>query len=391
MDGDVHPPGLRRTESELVPSEKQGAAADPDSDGQPPDDQADIMPMIPMQQHLAPNCAVFTNPFVIRGTMAFLRGLIFAFAVAACANGADLRVVHGWPKLPEGEVLGQVAGIGCDSRGAVFVFHRGNRPWLEDPAKAGPIAEAAVWVFDARTGRLVDRWGAGTFLLPHGLFVDHRDHVWLTDVGLHQVFEYGRDGTLLRAWGVRGTGGNDETHFNKPTDVAVSPDGSFYVSDGYVNSRVVKFSAEGKFQLQWGTQGKGPGQFDVPHAITLDRSGRVYVADRENDRIQVFSAEGRFLAQWKDPAMGRPYGVRIGKDQRLYVADGGEQPSAPPNRSGLAVLTLEGKVLAKFGRWGNYDGQFMMAHDVALSTGGDIYVGDIGGRRIQKFRWTNGR
>jgi len=113
-DGDVHPPGLRRTESELVPSEKQGAAADPDSDGQPPDDQADIMPMIPMQQHLAPNCAVFTNPFVIRGTVTFLRGLIFAFAVAACANGADLRVVHGWPKLPEGEVLGQVAGIGCD-------------------------------------------------------------------------------------------------------------------------------------------------------------------------------------------------------------------------------------------------------------------------------------
>lgn len=328
---------------------------------------------------------------IISNTMRFLRPFLFAFAVAACARGADLQVVHGWPQLPAGEILGQVAGIGCDSRGEVFVFHRGSRPWLEDPAKAGPIAEAAVWVFDGRTGRLVDKWGTNTFLLPHGLFVDHRDHVWLTDVGRHQVFEYNRDGTLRRAWGVSGVGGNDEAHFNKPTDVAVLADGSFYVSDGYVNSRVVKFSAEGRFQFQWGTKGTEPGQFVVPHGITVDQSGRVYVADRENDRIQVFTAEGRFLAQWKDPAMGRPYGVRIGKDGRLYVADGGEQPSAPPNRSGLAVLTLEGKVVATFGRWGNYDGQFMMAHDIALSPGGDIYVGDIHGQRIQKLQRTNAR
>lgn len=307
------------------------------------------------------------------------------------ARGAELQVIHGWPQLPEGDIIGQVAGIGCDSRGDVWVFHRGSRAWIADPSKVGPIAEAAVYCFEGKSGKLRTKWGANTFLLPHGLFVDHRDHVWLTDVGRHQIFEYDRDGTLLRAWGVSGVGGNDQGHFNKPTDVAVLPDGSFYVSDGYVNSRVVKFSADGKFQFQWGTMGNGPGEFIVPHGITVDATGKVYVADRQNDRVQVFTAAGEFLTQWKSPSMGRPYGVRIGKDGMLYVADGGEQPKSPPNRSGLAVLNLEGKVVATFGRWGNQDGQFMMAHDIALSRDGDIYVGDINGQRVQKLRWSNAR
>jgi DNA-binding beta-propeller fold protein YncE len=140
-----------------------------------------------------------------------------------------------------------------------------------------------------------------------------------------------------------------------------------------------------------GRKRPGPGQLVIPHGITVDRSGKVYVADRQNDRVQVFTAEGKFVTQWKDRAMGRPYGVRIGKDGFLYVADGGEQPKMPPNRSGLAVLNLEGKIVATFGRWGNYDGQFMMAHDIALSADGDVYVGDIDGQRVQKMRWSGAR
>lgn len=323
--------------------------------------------------------------------LAVVVSFVTAWLVPAGAEGAELQLVPGWPQLPQGEVIGQVAGIGCDSRGDVWVFHRGSRASVADPVKAEPIAEPTVYRFDAKTGQLRAKWGATTFLVPHGLFVDQRDHVWLTDVGRHQVFEYDPDGKLLRSWGVSTVGGSDEGHFNKPTDVAVLADGSFYVSDGYVNSRVVKFSAAGQFQFQWGTKGTGPGEFMIPHGITVDPSGKVYVADRQNDRIQVFTADGKFLAQWKNPAIGRPYGVRIGKDGLLYVADGGEQPASPPNRSGLAVLNLDGKVVAKVGRWGNYDGQFMMAHDIALSADGDIYVGDVTGQRVQKFRWTGAR
>jgi peptidylamidoglycolate lyase len=154
----------------------------------------------------------------------------------------------------------------------------------------------------------------------------------------------------LRSWGVNKIGGNDSSHFNKPTDVAVLSDGSFYVSDGYVNSRVAKFSADGKYQFEWGRKGVGPGEFNTPHGITVDTAGRVYVADRENDRIQVFTPEGKFITQWKNPALGRPYGVRIGRDGLLYVADGGEQPKSPPERSKITVLNLQGEVVATFGR-----------------------------------------
>jgi peptidylamidoglycolate lyase len=165
------------------------------------------------------------------------------------------------------------------------------------------------------------------------------------------------------------------------------------VSDGYVNSRVVKFSADGKYAFEWGRKGTGEGEFVVPHGIAVDAAGKVYVADRENDRIQVFTPDGKFLRQWKSPAFGRPYGVRVGSDGLLYIADGGEQPTAPPHRSKISVLTLEGNLVATFGRWGNFDGQFQMAHDLAVTRDGSIYVGDIDGQRVQKLRWrqTGGR
>jgi peptidylamidoglycolate lyase len=302
-------------------------------------------------------------------------------------SAAQLDVVHGWLQLPDGETLGQVSGVGVNAQGDVFVFHRGSRPWMADPAQAGPIREPAVWRIDGTTGVVKARWGANTFLLPHGMFVDPRGHVWLTDVGRHQVFKYTEDGTLLRTWGEDRVGGGDRVHFNKPTDVAVLADGSFYVSDGYVNSRVVKFSADGKYAFEWGRKGTGEGEFVVPHGIAVDAAGKVYVADRENDRIQVFTPDGKFLRQWKNPAFGRPYGVRVGSDGLLYIADGGEQPTAPPHRSKISVLTLEGNLVATFGRWGNFDGQFQMAHDLAVTSDGSIYVGDIDGQRVQELRW----
>jgi peptidylamidoglycolate lyase len=296
------------------------------------------------------------------------------------------QVVHGWPQLPEGRVLGAVSGVGIDSLGKVFVFHRNELTWPpSDELSTTPIAGPTVTVFDADTGQVLAEWGQSIFAMPHGLSVDHDDNVWLTDVALHQVYKFTRDGQLLLTLGERGVSGNDAMHFNRPTDVAVAADGTVFISDGYRNTRVMVFSPKGEFVSQWGTKGNGSGEFNTPHGLALDSAGRIYVADRQNDRVQVFDESGHFLEQWRDPEIGRPYGLSIAPNNTALVADGGAQPESPPDRSGVAVLKLDGTVIERFGRWGNYDGQFRMAHDVAIAPNGAVYVGDITGARVQKF------
>ncbi len=221
--------------------------------------------------------------------------------------------------------------------------------------------------------------------MPHGLTIDSQDNVWLTDVALQQVFKFSPDGRLLMTIGERGIAGSDEAHFNRPTDIAVLPDGSFYVSDGYRNTRVAKFTAAGRFLFQWGKPGTGPGEFNTPHAIALDKAGRVYVADRQNDRVQVFDGNGNFITQWKGAGIGRPYSLALFQDGGAVIADGGEQPTTGPDRSGAAIVNKDGRMVERLGRYGNYDGQFRMAHDVAVDSNGDFYVVDIAGQRVQKF------
>ena len=148
----------------------------------------------------------------------------------------------------------------------------------------------------------------------HGLAVDSKDNVWVTDTGHHQVFKVSHNGELLMTVGTKGVPGLDGTHLNRPTDVVVAPTGEFYVSDGYGNSRVAKFSADGKFLFDWGSKGTEAGEFDLPHGIALDAKGRVYVADRTNNRIQVFKPDGTFLHQWQSEELGRPWGLTVGRD-----------------------------------------------------------------------------
>ena len=297
-------------------------------------------------------------------------------------SDTDYHVVHGWPILPDGLMLGQATGVGIDSHDNVFVFHRAERRWSE-PFPKDPIKYSTIACFDGETGRQIASWGENMFIMPHGLTIDDEDNVWLTDVGRHQVFKFSHDGQLLLTLGEREVSGTDESHFNLPTDVAVLPDGSFYVSDGYDNTRVLKFSAAGKFLFQWGTPGSEPGEFDLPHGIAVDRNGRVFVADRGNSRIQIFNPTGAFLAEWKSSQLGRPYAVAVGIDNSVYVVDGGDQTI--PFRSKAMKLNAKGDVLTQFGRWGNYDGQFLLAHDVAVDRGENIYVVDAWGQRVQKF------
>jgi peptidylamidoglycolate lyase len=313
-------------------------------------------------------------------------GMLASARTGASHPGIRYQVVHEWPVLPEGRDLGAVSGVGVDSHDNVIVFHRNERSWpSSNKLLTAPIALPTVTIFDGRSGHVLTEWGANQFAMPHGLTIDSQDNVWLTDVALQQVYKFSHDGHLLMTLGERGVAGDDPAHFNRVTDVAVAPDGGFFVSDGYRNSRIMKFSRTGIFLMQWGTKGSGPGEFIVPHAIALDHEGRVYVADRQNDRVQVFDGNGRYLGEWKSKEIGRPYAVRFGSDGTAYVADGGEQPKIPPDRSGFAVVSPDGKQISRFGRWGNYDGQFEMAHAIAVASDGSVYVADITGKRVQKF------
>ena len=293
-------------------------------------------------------------------------------------------VVHGWPQLPPDFVLGQVSGVAVDSHNHVFVFQRGENSWATD--KTHPIPSATILCFDGASGKLLSSWGQNRFLEPHGLRVDGHDNVWVTDRALQQVFKFTHDGTLLLTVGTERTPGLDGTHFNLPTDIAFAADGSFYVSDGYGNNRVAKFSPDGRFLFDWGRKGEGPGEFNLPHSVAVDAAGLAYVADRSNARIQVFDANGKFVKMWKSEELGRPWSLTIGPDNLLYVVDGGDLKPAPPDRGQLLKLDLSGKILAKWSRYGNYDGQIYWGHDLAVGKDGAVYVGDVyHGMRVQKF------
>lgn len=297
---------------------------------------------------------------------------------------AQHEVVPDWPRLPEGHELGLCAGVDVDAQNRVFVFHRSGRKW-SNPFPKEPIKEPTVSIFDGVTGKLLATWGENRFIMPHGLTIDSGGHVWLTDVGLHQVFQCTPEGKVLLTLGEAGVPGADGRHFNLPTDVAVLADGSFYVSDGYKNTRVVKFSAAGQFEFQWGSKGRGEGEFNLPHGIGIDSQGRVIVCDRENERLQLFDARGGFIATWKGPQLGKPYGIATAPDGHVFIIDGGS-PSVRPEQRGKAVeLDAAGTVIDTFGAFGRAPGQFQLGHDIAIGPDGAIYVAEGTGVRVQKF------
>ena len=295
------------------------------------------------------------------------------------------RMVHDWPQRPNRFILGQVSGLGVNSSGEVLAFHRADRFWTGGESYDSPIARPTILKFSSATGERLGELGAGQFFMPHGLSVDHEDNIWVTDVALHQVFKLSPEGELLMALGERGEAGDDARRFNMPTDAAVGRNGDIYVSDGYGNSRIAKFSPDGEFLFDWGTEGQAPGEFNVPHSIVLDAEQRVYVADRGNKRVQVFDQDGTYLTEWQSDALGRPWGLSLGPNNLIYAVDGGNL-SQETERGHVVQMDLQGNILAKWGGRGKGEGQFMSAHDLALDAEGSVYVGDVFfGMRIQKF------
>jgi poly(3-hydroxybutyrate) depolymerase/DNA-binding beta-propeller fold protein YncE len=270
----------------------------------------------------------------------------------------DYRVVTGWPKLPSEIKLGAVSAVATDAKDNVFVAHRAAKPIL---------------VFD-RDGKFLRSWGDDHLKTPHGLRIDPDGNVWVTDIGLHQVMKFDPDGKVLLTLGKKGEAGATVDQFDRPTDVAFAPNGDFSITDGYGNSRVLKYARDGKLIQQWGVKGTGEGEFNLPHAICRDAKGNLLVGDRENNRVQVFDSEGKFLKQWNES--GAPYGLCLA-GERLFVADG---------RAGwVKVLGPDGKVIGRLGEKGTQPGQFDMPHMLCLDSRGDLYVAEVNNKRIQKF------
>lgn len=323
--------------------------------------------------------------------------VLFVLLLVGCKNvekkeskNVDAYVlVENWPKIPEDLVLGNPTGLGMDTQNNIVVFHRASRAWQE-PMPEDKIQENTILTIDNQTGEILKGWGADLFIMPHGLEVDKENNIWVTDVALHQIFKFSADGTLLLTLGEAKVSGNDAGHFYLPTDVAVTEDGSFYVSDGYGNSRVVKFSKEGTYLFEWGKFGNKQGEFNIPHAIDLDDEGNVYVADRENNRIQKFDAQGNFIAVWQNKVTDQLYAVTIdNKNDHLFGIDYMTVNDTVVKGSDIFRFDLNTNLQMQFGRTGFYDGPISRYHDIQIDDEGSIYVGDILGNKVQKFRLKN--
>lgn len=278
---------------------------------------------------------------------------------AADAPELNYELVKDWPQLPEGWNFGPTTGVGVDSKNNVYVYNRGPHP---------------IMCF-AADGTFLRSWGEGIINGPHGLAVDREDNVWVTDIGAHTVIKFTPKGRVLMVLGQKDAASESETTFNMPTHVAFGPSDEIYVSDGYGNSRIVKFSKKGQYLTAWGKKGKGPGEFDAPHTLTVDAEGQVYVGDRENYRVQIFDSNGKFLSQWTE--LGSPWGFFLLPDGTLYMSDGYN------NR--ISKLNLQGQVLGTFGKEGRAPGDLYFAHHLSLGKKGEIYVAEVHNWRVSKF------
>ena len=319
-----------------------------------------------------------------------------------------------WPRVPENWIFGAMAGIATDSKDNVWIIHRSASVTLK---KACCQSAPVVMQFD-QSGRLLQSWkGPGDgydWPLPnneHGIFVDHRDNVWIAGRGAtgtteNQILKFDSSGKFLLQIGHRGrgTGSNDTANLGQPADMAVyPPTNEVFVADGYGNRRIVVFDADtGAYKRHWGAYGnkpddaaprttsnQGPGdpQFNQVHHVRISRDGFVYVADRLNRRIQVFTIDGKFVKEAfvrraSPEAAGTVSSLAFSGDQNqqyLYVADQAED----------VILVLDRQTfveLGSCGRLGRQAGQFVSPHNIATDSKGNLFVAeDLGGARLQKF------
>jgi DNA-binding beta-propeller fold protein YncE len=281
------------------------------------------------------------------------------------------RVQEGWGQLPEGWTFKEVGAVGVDRNDNVYVFNRGEHPMI---------------VFD-RDGNFLRSWGEDLFLRAHGVHMAPDDTIFCTDDGNHTVRKCTLDGKVLLELGVRDKPAPfmSGQPFCRCTHTALSPKGEIYVSDGYGNAQVHKYTPAGKLMFSWGKCGIGPGEFNLPHNIHCDAEGWVYVADRENHRVQVFDGDGKFETQWHNIHRPSALHMTAGPCPLCFIGEVGPYlnsnlgfPNLGPR---ISILDHTGKVLARLGfekdAHGQKPGQFMSPHGITVDSKGDIYVGEV--------------
>jgi DNA-binding beta-propeller fold protein YncE len=342
--------------------------------------------------------------------------------------------VEGWPQpIPDrndgvkhdGWTWGSVGGVFAETPDRIWVAMRGelplpegNPPWTpyallnpprgnatgNDDGKNATCGDTekrgwqrryhhVIYVLD-RNGKLVQDWLQHDKLFdapcgrgPHKVKISPYDpdkHVWIFDDQLHQIHKFTYDGKLVMSLGTKGQRGRDGGRlFDRPTDIAWLPDGTFFVSDGYGGKRVAKFDKDGKFIKDWGSEPKdpknpGPNEWNTVHSIAVSKDRRVFVADRGHRRIQVFDENGKFLDMWPTGVRSLPYAHIITEDQHLWISDGGT------NR--ILKYDLNGKYLYGWGAPGNLPGQFRGPHQLTVDQEGNLYTAEVFAGRVQKFK-----
>jgi hypothetical protein len=287
-----------------------------------------------------------------------------------------LAVDTGWPTIPTGAKFAEVSAVDVDAAGNVWVLHRAGRVW-EEPFPTTPIAEPAVFKF-APDGTLLAQWGAGQFIMPHGLSIDSQGKVWITDVALEQVFRFSPEGVRELTLGTRGVSKQDAAHFGRPADVAfldAEAGGRVLIADGYVNTRIAEFTQDGKFIRDWG-------DFAVPHAVAVDHT-RIFVADRENARIQIFDHAGNLIESRVSPLGSHTYAMKPLGGGRLLAVEG--RDGADRNGAIIRVYAADGRVERAY-NIGLPGDDASLGHDLAIGPEGHIYVADVPAGRVVRFK-----
>ena len=274
------------------------------------------------------------------------------------------EVAEGWGQLPDGWAWGWIPAVACDSQDRVYVYSRSEHPLV---------------IFD-REGNFLETWGEGVLEDAHGIYIDAEDNVYCTEWLGHCVHKFNSRGELVLTLGTpHQEGENDGDPFRRPTDVAIASTGEIFVSDGYNNARVHKYSAEGEHLLSWGEWGEGPGQFQLSHCVRIDKDDRVWICDRTNCRIQIFDTDGNFLSEWT--GLGHPDQNFFDPNEEIvYITELDHQ---------VSIYTLGGELLTKWGGGQPSDkpGEFSAKpHGIWVDSHGDIYVTEVqADGRLQKF------